>query len=163
MTFGPANLEKCSVPEAVHHYNVTPKDENDAATAPMNGVFRHPGGDRNVGPPENSEAASEPLPTPRPPGVFHIGDPVWVPKRRDRCISKSAEGPVTEVVSSQTVEVDGVPRHVRNLRLRCKSPADPMPPSSPPIASISGDAVTRLVPPRAVRIFDGSGVHLEGR
>ena len=112
----------------------------------MNGVFRHPGGDRNVGPPENSETASEPLPIPRPPGVFHIGDPVWVRKRGDRCISRSTEGVVTKVVSSQTVEVDGVPRHVRNLRLRSESPAEPMPPSSPPIAPISDDDVTCHVP-----------------
>ncbi|XP_043226913.1 uncharacterized protein LOC122384018 [Amphibalanus amphitrite] len=42
--------QACSVAEAVHRYNVTPKDGSDPATAPINEVFRHPGRDVDVTP-----------------------------------------------------------------------------------------------------------------
>ena len=111
--------QACNVAEAVHRYNVTPKDGTDPATAPINEVFRHAGRDIDVTPrgrptePERTDA----LPL-KPPGVYQVGDKVWVRRRGDRCFVKSDTGTVTGIVSAQTIEVDNVPRHVRNLRHR---------------------------------------------
>ena len=134
-----ATRQACSVQEAVHRYNVTPKDGQDVATAPMNEVFRHPGGDVGVSPQMRDGSGPGQLPAPGPPGVYRVGDAVWVRKRGDRCTSKSAEGVVTKVVSLQTVEVDGVPRHVRNLRHRLDGTAEPMPSGLHPTTPTADD------------------------
>ncbi|XP_043219799.1 uncharacterized protein LOC122380580 [Amphibalanus amphitrite] len=119
--------QACSVAEAVHRYNVTPKDGSDPATAPINEVFRHPGRDVDVTPrgrTNGQQCDALPLKTP---GVYQVGDKVWVRRRGDRCFVKSDEGTVTGVVSAQTVEVDNVPRHVRNLRHRLTMTDAPRP------------------------------------
>ena len=46
---------------------------------------------------------------------------------------------VTKVVSLQTVEVDGVPRHVRNLRHRLDGTAEPMPSGLHPTTPTADD------------------------
>ena len=43
---------------------------------------------------------------------------MWVEPPRGRCDDRYGRGVVTGQVSMQTVEVDGVPRHVRHLRPR---------------------------------------------
>lgn len=48
---------------------------------------------------------------------FLIGDRVWVRDPTRRCDKKSRIGTVTRVNSVQNVEVDGLPRHVRDLKL----------------------------------------------
>ena len=62
------------------------------------------------------------------PGViscrFSIGDRVWMRDPSRRCIVKSSPGTVTQVLSAQTVEVDGMPRHVRDLRHHTESSAN---------------------------------------
>ncbi|XP_045105180.1 uncharacterized protein LOC123500556 [Portunus trituberculatus] len=80
----------CSVAEAVHLYNVTPRDET-VASAPVSGIYRY---------------------------RVRDCDAVWVRRRGERCTSASQPGVVTRVNSPQVVEVDGVPRHVRDLRHR---------------------------------------------
>ncbi|KAK3878985.1 hypothetical protein Pcinc_016429 [Petrolisthes cinctipes] len=55
---------------------------------------------------------------------FSEGDRVWVRHPSRRCDSPSTEGTVTRVVSAQNVEVDGMPRHVRDLRLSTSLPRD---------------------------------------
>ena len=47
---------------------------------------------------------------------YCLGDPVWVKPPRYRCMSKFQEGTVTELISPQTVIVDGIPRHVKDMR-----------------------------------------------
>ena len=49
---------------------------------------------------------------------YRLGDPVWVKPPRYRCTSKFQEGTVTEVIIQQTIIVDGVPRHVKDVRPR---------------------------------------------
>ena len=41
---------------------------------------------------------------------------MWVKLSENRCHTKYKLGTVTRVVSEQTMEVDGMPRHVRDLR-----------------------------------------------
>ncbi|KAG0726818.1 hypothetical protein GWK47_035825 [Chionoecetes opilio] len=48
---------------------------------------------------------------------YSVGDRVWIRHPSRRCDSRSLEGTVTRLVSPQNVEVDGMPRHVRDLRL----------------------------------------------
>ena len=52
-------------------------------------------------------------------GIFSVDDEVWVRRRGSRCWARSQLGRVTAIISSLSIEVDGVPHHVRNLR-RCK-------------------------------------------
>ncbi len=47
---------------------------------------------------------------------FSVGDMVYVKPPNGRCTSVWKPGRVTKIVSSQTVEVDGVNRHVADLR-----------------------------------------------
>ncbi|KAF0297303.1 Lipoyltransferase 1, mitochondrial [Amphibalanus amphitrite] len=64
--------QACSVAEAVHRYNVTPKDGSDPATAPINEVFRHPGRDVDVTPrgrTNGQQCDALPLKTP---GVYQV-------------------------------------------------------------------------------------------
>ena len=44
------------------------------------------------------------------------GDIVWINNRRGKCTTKYGVGRVTEVISKQAVWVDGVPRHIKDIR-----------------------------------------------
>ena len=144
-----ATRQDCSVPEAVHRYNATPKDGRDASTAPMHGVLRQAGSDLRVQSHE-SRPAGPPIATARPPGVFRVGDPVWARKRGERCTAVSREGVVTNVLSPQTVEVDGVPWHVRNIRhrLTCHGGAEIAPNDGDPPSTGETDFALPVPPSR---------------
>ncbi|KAK3888296.1 hypothetical protein Pcinc_007635 [Petrolisthes cinctipes] len=47
---------------------------------------------------------------------FELGDRVWVRHPSRRCDIRSHVGTVTKITSGQNIEVDGIPRHVRDLR-----------------------------------------------
>ena len=51
-------------------------------------------------------------------GPFDINDAVWVRPPRARCNDQWREGRVTGIVSDRNIEVDGVPRHPKDLRRR---------------------------------------------
>ncbi|KAG0719842.1 hypothetical protein GWK47_049673 [Chionoecetes opilio] len=84
---------------------------NDAASAPANQIFRYEV--RLLGIDEvrqqNQSADDQ--------HRYSVGDRVWIRHPSRRCDSRSLEGTVTRLVSPQNVEVDGMPRHVRDLRL----------------------------------------------
>ncbi|KHJ39894.1 hypothetical protein D918_10064 [Trichuris suis] len=50
-----------------------------------------------------------------------IGDCVWVKPPATRCNSRYQRGVVIGIVSEHAVEVDGIPRHIRDLRRRAPS------------------------------------------
>ena len=125
-----AARRRCSVAEAVHLYNVTPRDGETAESAPAAGVYRYTvrdcvrpaalGGD---------VAAGEPPPPVSDGARIRVGDRVWVRRRGTRCTETSRRGTVTGIVSRQVVAVDGVPWHVRCVRPRrerenCDSDSD---------------------------------------
>ncbi|KAG0714031.1 hypothetical protein GWK47_014927 [Chionoecetes opilio] len=100
----------CSVAEAVYRYNVMPRG-NDAASAPANQILRYEMrllGIDEVGQ-QNQSADDQPR--------YSIGDRVWIRHPSRCCDSRSLESTVTRLVSPQNIEVDGMPRHVRDLRL----------------------------------------------
>ena len=48
--------------------------------------------------------------------MYEKGDMVWVKNPHSKCMTKYGTGRVTKVISSQSVKIDGVPRHVKDLR-----------------------------------------------
>lgn len=99
----------CSVREAVYRYNVTPLN-GECTTAPANRIhryeFRLMGLDREtcVDPTYHHHR-------------FEIGDRVWIKHPSRKCNARSSLGTVTRSLSAQKIEVDGIPRHVRDLKL----------------------------------------------
>lgn len=55
---------------------------------------------------------------------YQVREEVWVKPPSTRCDLRYREGIVTGLVSNQVTEVDGIPRHVRDLRHRI-SPQNP--------------------------------------
>ncbi|XP_045104348.1 uncharacterized protein LOC123499878 [Portunus trituberculatus] len=83
---------------------------------------------------------------------YTVDDAVWVRRRGERCTSASQPGVVTRVNSPQVVEVDGVPRHVRDLRHRSSlsvneagTPDEPGVEDEPPLHV---DAQSQLLQPQ---------------
>ena len=111
----------CSIAEAVHIYNATPRDGERAETAPAAGIFRYALRDC-VRPARTDDRAQESSPRRPAPASDRtrpqVGDQVWMRRRGTRCTEVSRRGTVTRVVSPQVVEVDGVPWHVRDVRPR---------------------------------------------
>ena len=84
---------------------------------------------------------------------YGIGDAVWVRPARGRCDSRYRGGVVTGRVSSQTVEVDGAPRHVRHLQPRATPPDQPRSEA----AEDEGPLLVRLLELNRVEIGQGEG------
>ena len=99
----------CTIAEAVYWYSVAPKDDIDSATALANKLYNYKvrlfGIDRIL----HSEPGAIDSP-------YDVGDAVCVKPSENRCHTKYKLGTVTRVVCEQTMEVDGMPRHVRDLR-----------------------------------------------
>ncbi|XP_045101323.1 uncharacterized protein LOC123498225 [Portunus trituberculatus] len=131
----------CSVAEAVHLYNVTPRDGETVASAPVSGIYRYRVRDC-VRHDQVQRAVQN----------YTVDDTVWVRRRGERCTSASQPGVVTRVNSPQVVEVDGVPRHVRDLRHRSSlsvneagTPDEPGVEDEPPLHV---DAQSQLLQPQ---------------
>lgn len=102
--------KSCSVPETVYRYNTLPRGD-DAASSPANMMFCYEVRLLGIDEVSQQDQASEEH------HRFSVGDRVWIRHPSRRCNSRSLEGTVTRIVSAQNVEVDGVPCHVRDLRL----------------------------------------------
>ncbi|KFD47469.1 hypothetical protein M513_11630 [Trichuris suis] len=100
----------CSIAEAVYLYNITPRDDRTSQAAPANGVYKYAVRIREVDV-SSKEGSQESSP-------YAAGDAVWVKPPGIQCDRRYQTGTVTDVISSQAVEVDGFPRHVRDLRPR---------------------------------------------
>ena len=113
-----AARKSCSVQEAVYWYNLAPLDDLSATLAPANQIHRYEVRVRGVDVCSGSGVSVACCP-------FSVGDAVWVKPPDARCTTQFSCGRVTGVVSDCAVEVDGVPRHVKDLRLRSQPEADP--------------------------------------
>lgn len=100
--------ERCrtSPQSALFWYNLAPKHGGDRRSAPSSGVhsyeWRHP-----------DSAAAEPEAEIT---EWCVGDDVWVKPPAARCTSTWPRGTVTGVNAPNNVDVDGVPRHVLDIR-----------------------------------------------
>ena len=122
-----AARQGCTVGEAVHRYNMTPRDGQQSSSAPAAGIFQRVGRDLPVCTAEQQTDDRASVQPQREDSEFRVGDPVWVRRRgpTTRCTDVSRPGTVTRVVSEQQVEVDGVPWHVRCVRRRSSSDQPP--------------------------------------
>jgi len=102
-----AERGEISPEEAVFWYNMSPRSGQTKETVPQESVFcytwRHP----RVVPVEREGGTS---------GSIQVGDEVWVKPPNVRCTTQWGRGTVTATQSRNNVSVDGVPRHVLDVR-----------------------------------------------
>lgn len=115
-----AARKQCSVAEAVYLYNVTPMDDESPDITPASLLYRYEVRTKYI----DGMAESEEVEVP---SKYRVGDLVWVRPPDARCTDKYLEGVVTDVVSAQCVEVDGMYRHIRDLRRRSASVTERIP------------------------------------
>ncbi|KAF0295246.1 hypothetical protein FJT64_000683 [Amphibalanus amphitrite] len=128
--------QACSVAEAVHRYNVTPKDGSDPATAPINEVFRHPGRDVDVTPrgrTNGQQCDALPLKTP---GVYQSSAAVLVDptQLRDMVTAAVREAVAVQAAPAPSVAATAVSSDVLTVAA---------PPPSPPVADLSNTGTSR--------------------
>ena len=93
---------------ATFWYNVTPRKAIDATSIPSRVLFRYPWRlpyDTTQVNVDDGVSVS-----------FDIGDEVWVKPTVPSCIKKWSRGRVTGLQSTHVICVDGMPRHVRDVR-----------------------------------------------
>ena len=97
-----------SVMGAVYWYNVTPKDDASASTAPANIIYSYTPRIKGIDvmlPPEDAR-----------PNSYKVGDSVWVKIPHGRCTTQFRKGTITGVYSPHSVLVDGKPCHIKDVR-----------------------------------------------
>jgi transposase InsO family protein len=92
--------------EAVFWYNLSPK--NRGSCAPNQEIFRY---DWRHPVMRDEELEEEEIRN-----RFKIGESVWVKPYPSRCTNQWNKGTVTKIISSNCVEVNGMARHVLDLR-----------------------------------------------
>ena len=103
----------CSVAEAVYIYNISPLDDVTSGSAPGNRIYSYEMGIRGARrcvPSEGNESDVD--------NRFSVGDKVWVKVPGGRCDMPYAPAVVEEIISPQSVKINGTPRHVREIRRR---------------------------------------------
>ena len=95
--------------EAVFWYNMAPRSGQEEASVPQRAVFqydwRHPCAEPQL------EGERE------GPDSIKVGDEVWVKPPHARCTTQWGKGWVTGIHSKNNISVDGMPRHVLDVRL----------------------------------------------
>lgn len=95
---------------ATFWYNVTPRSGVDENSVPSRKLFKYPW---RVPYDVNQQVVDESKNC-----AFSVGDRVWVKPGVPSCTKQWASGRVTAVQSKQVVCIDGMPRHVRDVRKR---------------------------------------------
>ena len=98
-----------SVLDMVHWYNTTPKYGTNSCTAPAAMTYKYSW--RVPTSSKESTIAIEDVDN-----RYKIGDEVFVKPPVSRCTTPWGKGVVTEINSDNNVEVNGIPRHVADLR-----------------------------------------------
>ncbi|XP_076036529.1 uncharacterized protein LOC143022271 [Oratosquilla oratoria] len=106
-----AIAERARIPptEAVFWYNISPRSGQDDRSVPQKAVFKYDWRHPLQGPqlPANAEEG---------PASVQVGEEVWVRPKDTKCTSQWTRGTVTEVNSRNNVSVEGVPRHILDVR-----------------------------------------------
>ena len=100
----------CPIQEAVHWHNVTPRDSVSPPIAPVNEIYRYKVKVKGVDTPITSSGPGR--------SYYQVRNHVWFKTAQNRCTTKFGKGQVTKVISPQSVLVDRVPRHVKDLCLQ---------------------------------------------
>lgn len=93
--------------EAVYWYNMAPRSGQKDDTVPQRSIFAY---EWRL-PREQSR-----LPQTESEGPFQVGDPVWVKPGGARCTTRWQRGEVTGTNSANNVDVDGMARHILDVR-----------------------------------------------
>ena len=94
--------------EAVFWYNMSPRTGQDESSVPQRSVFRYEWRHPRVAPTTDVEEER--------PGLVQVGEEVWVKPPNARCTTQWGRGRVTAINSRNNVSVDGMPRHILDLR-----------------------------------------------
>ena len=116
-----ASRKGCSISEAVYLYNSSPKDGEKQESTPSNQLYRYAQKAKLLysrTSEEQSDAATDGC---LRRGAYDVGDAVWIRPVEARCHTQYGKGVVTAKISEQAVEVNGMPRHVRDLRHRLQA------------------------------------------
>ena len=97
----------CPIQEPVYWYNITPRDDVSPSTAPAYKIYQYEVGVKRV----NRAIAS---PGPKH-SSYQVGECVCVKVTQSQCTIKFGRGEVTKISSPQSILVDGIPRHVKDL------------------------------------------------
>ena len=101
---------RCSIMEALSWYYVTPKDDT---TATANAIYNYRVLVKSIDTaPPLEHVDSEP---------YNVRDAVWVKTPHGRCSMQFKKGMVTGIYSPHSVLINGIPRHIRDLRTRHRS------------------------------------------
>ena len=97
----------CLIQESVYWHNVTPRDSMSPPTAPANKIYHY----------EVKVKEVDALVMSSGPGrsYYQVRNRVRFKTPQNWCTTKFSKGRVTEVISLQSVLVDGIPRHVKDL------------------------------------------------
>lgn len=96
--------------EAVYWYNISPKDGQKEESVPHVSVYKYAW--RMKGYPSNAEAGSQD----NIQCEVQVGDDVWVKPGHAKCTTKWQRGTVTHVNSANNIDVDGMARHILDVR-----------------------------------------------
>ena len=110
-----AARKQCTVAEAMYRYNTTPKDNVSIASAPVNTIHHYRVRIKGID-------AMCPSSQREVHGPYRIGDRVWVKPPDSRCTSKFKKGLLIDVISEQSVSVNGTQHHVKDLCPTLKTP-----------------------------------------
>ena len=104
---------RCSVMEALYWYNATPKDDAMTSKAPANAIY-------NYGVRVKGIYIVTPLGRVDS-GPYNAGNAVWVKTPHGRCSIQFKKRMVTGIYSPYLVLINGIPRHIRDIRPRHRS------------------------------------------
>ena len=91
------------------YWHVTPKDDVSTCTALADVLHRYHFRIKGI---EDNQLRKPEMTR----GKYKKGDVVWVKNPRSKCTTKYNTGRVTEEISPQSVKIDEMPRHVKDLR-----------------------------------------------
>ena len=120
-----AARKRCSVAEAVHLYNISPRETDSKSETPASGIYCYQVRDCVRHTTRIASRESSPMPTQwrmkeeaSATTKYNEGDMVWMRKPGTRCSEQSKPDIVTKIISPQVVEFEGMPWHIRDLRHR---------------------------------------------
>ena len=91
---------------AVFWYNMSPRSGQDERSVPQHLIFKYGWRHPMIMPAVNSEESA----------AVRIGEEVWVKPPGARCTTKWKKGHITGISSRNNVSVDGMPRHILDVR-----------------------------------------------
>ena len=100
----------CPIQEAVYWYNITPSDDVSPSTVSANRIYQY-----EVRVKGANHATASPGPKH---SSYQVGERVWVKAPQSQCTTKLGRSEVTKIIDPQTILVEGIPHHIKDLHPR---------------------------------------------